>query len=156
MFTNKLATVIFAQALAGHPEGPSVPLEEVMCVTEAVYFEARGEPVEGRYAVGRLIQNRVESPRYPETFCKVVEQYKQFSYRNSGAPKIVIKSVAEPNADALWWSVQVSLDITNNQIPDFLNGALHYYAHNSVTPSWDSPDLLRQVIANHTYVVGVK
>lgn len=156
MLANKKAVLMIAKALSSHPEAPSEPLEEMVCIAEAVYFEARGESVKGLYAVGRLVQNRKESSRYPDTFCQVVQQTKQFSYRNDGQPRVNLKSTAEPNAEALWWSVRVAIDISNNNIPDFLNGALHYFAHNTVKPSWYTGKELTQVIENHTYVVGVK
>ena len=35
------------------------------CLTEALYFEARGETVKGIYAVGEVILNRVDDTRYP-------------------------------------------------------------------------------------------
>lgn len=54
----------------------------VECVVEAVYFEARGEPVEGWKATTEVIVNRSKMDRYPDTLCEVVQQNKQFSYRN--------------------------------------------------------------------------
>ena len=47
---------------------------ERRCLATAIYFEARGEPVEGQIAVGQVIMNRVRSPQFPETICGVVYQ----------------------------------------------------------------------------------
>ena len=44
------------------------------CLTEALYFEARGESVKGQFAVAEVILNRVASPLYPDTVCGVVHQ----------------------------------------------------------------------------------
>ena len=55
--------------------------EEVECMTEAVYFEARGESPEGRKAVMEVILNRTNNPtKFPNTVCKVIKQKNQFSY----------------------------------------------------------------------------
>ena len=47
---------------------------EWQCLTEALYFEARGESLQGQIAVAEVILNRVDSPLYPRSVCKVVKQ----------------------------------------------------------------------------------
>lgn len=42
------------------------------CLTEALYFEARGESLKGQFAVAEVILNRVDSPLYPKSVCGVV------------------------------------------------------------------------------------
>lgn len=44
------------------------------CLAEAVYFEARGEPVRGQIAVAQVVVNRAFSGYYPVTVCGVVYQ----------------------------------------------------------------------------------
>ncbi len=44
------------------------------CLTEALYFEARGESVKGQIAVAEVILNRVASPKFPDSVCAVVNQ----------------------------------------------------------------------------------
>jgi len=56
--------------------------QQIECVVEAVYHEARGEPEEGWKAVVEVIVNRSKMKEYPDTLCEVVHQNKQFSYRN--------------------------------------------------------------------------
>ena len=46
----------------------------VKCLTEAVYFEARGEPLRGQEAVAQVVMNRVFSGYYPNDVCGVVFQ----------------------------------------------------------------------------------
>ena len=48
--------------------------KQMSCLAEALYFEARGEPIKGQLAVGEVILNRVEDTRYPSSICKVVNQ----------------------------------------------------------------------------------
>lgn len=53
---------------------------QLMCLAVAIFFEARGEPIDGKELVANVILNRVEHPSYPDTVCEVVNQPKQFSY----------------------------------------------------------------------------
>lgn len=48
--------------------------EEVKCLAQNIYFEARGEPLQGRIKVGLSTVNRVKDNRFPSTICKVVNQ----------------------------------------------------------------------------------
>ena len=49
---------------------------EEKCLAEAIYFAARDQPTIGMVAVALVVKNRVKSPRYPNTVCKVVRQAK--------------------------------------------------------------------------------
>jgi hypothetical protein len=44
------------------------------CLTEAVYYEARSEPIEGQEAVAQVVLNRVRNPAFPSSVCGVVYQ----------------------------------------------------------------------------------
>jgi hypothetical protein len=47
---------------------------DLECLTEAVYFEARGESRDGQLAVAQVVLNRVKHPSFPKTVCGVVYQ----------------------------------------------------------------------------------
>jgi spore germination cell wall hydrolase CwlJ-like protein len=53
---------------------------EMRCLAGAIYFEARGESLEGQLAVGRVVVNRSKSGRFPASYCGVVYQPSQFSF----------------------------------------------------------------------------
>ncbi|EGF91249.1 cell Wall Hydrolase family protein [Asticcacaulis biprosthecium C19] len=61
------------------------------CLTQGVYYEARGEGVDGMRAVAQVILNRVRHPAYPKSVCNVVYQGAhlrtscQFSFTCNGA-----------------------------------------------------------------------
>ncbi|MGE5567328.1 MAG: cell wall hydrolase [Parcubacteria group bacterium] len=55
------------------------------CLTEAVYYEARGEGPAGEAAVAQVVLNRVRHPAFPKTICGVVFQGCQFSFACNGA-----------------------------------------------------------------------
>src|SRR5712691_9885631 len=47
---------------------------DLTCLARNVYFESRGEPLAGQYAVAEVTMNRTVSGRYPATVCGVVYQ----------------------------------------------------------------------------------
>lgn len=67
-------------SLAGSSKGIS---SELKCLADNVYFEARGEQFKGKLAVAAVTLNRLKSPDYPKTICKVVYQPSQFSWTKS-------------------------------------------------------------------------
>ncbi|MEM8822643.1 MAG: cell wall hydrolase [Pseudomonadota bacterium] len=105
------------------------------CLTEAIYFEARGEPIEGQVAVAEVILNRVDSQRYPDTVCKVVNQGTgrlhacQFSYTCDGVPENVTEQPAWDRAGKI-------AHLLMDGAPRTLTAdATHYHA-DYVDPSW--------------------
>ncbi|MFZ4689460.1 MAG: cell wall hydrolase [Polymorphobacter sp.] len=83
---------------------------DLNCLATAVYFEARGEPMEGQLAVAQAIINRVESGRYADTICGVVNQPKQFSFDRTRTPRggndwVVAQAIAKIAANDLWHEV---------------------------------------------------
>ena len=63
--------------------GAALNAEET-CLATAVYFEARGETLEGQLAVARVVMNRAASGRYPSSWCATVKQPAQFSFVRQG------------------------------------------------------------------------
>lgn len=57
--------------------------QDLNCLTANIYFEARGESLQGKQAVAAVTLNRVKSKKYPKTICAVVEQRRQFSWVNN-------------------------------------------------------------------------
>ena len=57
-------------------------IKETQCLHEALWFEARSEGKDGMRAVLEVIHNRTLHKNYPDSYCGVVQQSRQFSYRN--------------------------------------------------------------------------
>jgi hypothetical protein len=109
--------------------------ESWKCLSEALYFEARGEIVKGQFAVAEVIMNRVKSARYPNTVCGVVNQGTgrkfacQFTYTCDGKKEII----GEPRA---WNRVGKIAKLTlQGDLPALTAGATHYHTK-SVRPDW--------------------
>ncbi len=47
---------------------------DIQCLAENVYHEARGEPLDGQYAVAEVTMNRVGSTLFPKSVCDVVHE----------------------------------------------------------------------------------
>lgn len=104
--------------------------EQANCLATAVYFEARGESVEGQLAVARVVMNRASSGRYPTDWCSVVKQPAQFSFVHHGEfPWIDTASTAWARAQGV-----ARLAVTN-VVPSVDTDVLWYHA-NYVAPSW--------------------
>lgn len=132
---------------------PSRDETEAHCLAQAIYYEARGEPLPGQIAVAEVILNRQESRRYPNTICGVVfqNQHKknrcQFSFACDG------KTDTPP--DGKTWNKSVSL--ANYVMADdslrLTDAATHYHA-DYVSPFW-SEHLQKTVsIGSHIFYKG--
>ena len=49
-------------------------VDEIYCLAENVYHEARGEPDIGKQAVAHVVLNRVDRTDFPNTICGVIKQ----------------------------------------------------------------------------------
>ena len=56
----------------------AVKADDMSCLAEAVYFEARSEPFIAQLAVANVVLERVYSERYPDNVCDVVHQAKKW------------------------------------------------------------------------------
>ena len=110
---------------------------ERRCLATAIYFEARGEPLQGQIAVGQVILNRVRSPQFPETICGVVYQGQmapgcQFSFACDGRTD-------NPKPGAQWdLATSLARKITSGQawLPEV--GYSTFYHADYVRPGWAS------------------
>ena len=119
--------------------------EQASCLATAVYFEARGESVEGQLAVARVVVNRAASGRYPPDWCSVVKQPAQFSFvRHGQFPSI-------DTASSAWARAQgVARLAVANVVPSVGSDVLWYHA-NYVAPSWGHRLNLVEKIGAHIF-----
>ncbi len=100
------------------------------CLAGAVYFEAKGEPLDGQLAVAKVIMNRARSGRFPASVCGVVFQPSQFSFvRGNGFPPIARES-------RNWRQAVAIAKIAGNDMWDSsVDNALYFHARR-VSPGW--------------------
>jgi N-acetylmuramoyl-L-alanine amidase len=109
----------------------NAPLDQqTNCLATAVYFEARGESLEGQLAVAHVVMNRAASGRYPGSWCEVVKQPAQFSFVRHGE-----FPAADVNSDA-WKKAEAVAELAaSNVVPSVGSDVLWYHA-DYVAPSW--------------------
>jgi len=153
----ELAALALADQSARPRRYTTVSERQLRCLAEGMYFEARGEPMRGQLAVGRVILNRVQSRAYPDTICDVVYQNDhmhnrcQFSFACDGKPDVI----AEPKAwDSVRgyaaWLLASDLEETQYQVLASLAAATHYHA-DYVRPHWAKFFELTARIGRHIF-----
>ena len=106
------------------------------CLANAIYFEARSEPVRGQMAVAQVVLNRVFSGVYPDDVCSVVYQNAhrrlacQFTFACDG------KSKAIHDRRAWGSAMRIARQTLDGQIylPE-VGKSTHYHA-TYVSPTW--------------------
>lgn len=118
---------------------------EMTCLAEAVYFESRGEPLDGQLAVARVIINRTDSGQFPDDYCAVVTQRAQFSFVRGG-------QIPTPNHASEAWDRAVAIArIAHRDLWDSpAHDALYFHA-TYVRPRWAGRMTARATIRNHIF-----
>jgi len=120
------------------------------CLTEALYFEARSETLEGQFAVGEVILNRVDSRKFPNSVCGVVTQGAhrlnacQFSYNCDG------KAEHFAEAKAYARSGKLAKLLIDGRARVLTNGATYYHT-SAVNPSWSRAFTKTAQIGTHIF-----
>lgn len=139
--TARNAQIPVVAPVKGQVSGFVLPLDNASartalhCLTQAVYYEAAVEPLEGRRAVAQAVLNRVRHPAYPGSVCGVVYQGSQqrtgcqFSFTCDGS------LLRTPMAKAWGEAEQVARDALSGYVEKRIGTATHYHA-DYVLPRW--------------------
>jgi len=117
--------------------GEEVETAEGHCLTQAVYFEARSEPVEGQLAVAQVVLNRTENSRFPDTICGVVFQNEKMRHRCQFSFACDGLSDNPYNPEAWELAKRISYIALTGRWEDITRSATYYHA-NYVSPRWVS------------------
>ncbi|MCA1653069.1 MAG: cell wall hydrolase [Sphingomicrobium sp.] len=118
---------------------------EATCLATAVYFESKGEPLDGQLAVAQVVINRTHSGRYPPTLCGVVKQHAQFSFVRGGA---------FPHVDAncaAWRKARAIARIAQSNLVAGLPTDVLWYHADYVTPRWREALVQVEKIGAHIF-----
>lgn len=109
------------------------------CLTDAVYYEARGETKRGQQAVATVVLNRVKNPSFPKTVCGVVFQRSssacQFSFTCDGSMR------RGREQDAWEDARRVAAHALAGYVLRDIGSATHFHT-TDVAPEW-GPRMLR-------------
>ena len=113
---------------------------DLKCLSEALYFEARGEGQQGQRAVAEVILNRVDHPQFPKSVCGVVNQRGQFTYHRSRIREQGAFSRAQ----------KIAKDALQGAPRNLTSGATYFHTR-SVKPSWSRRYERTARIGSHTF-----
>ena len=135
------------QQQAQHEQQMQVQQEKVerYCLTQALYYEARGEGEMGQLAVADVILQRQRSKYHPNTICGVVYQPYQFSFVSDGSTLREIDVEAWNKADDL------SARILSGKVSTGLTGHALFYHAKHVRPYWAGAMVKTTEIGNHIF-----
>lgn len=132
------------ELVAAMPAGSQLS-DELQCLAGAVYFESRGEPLDGQLAVAQVIINRAEDRRFPSSYCSVVYQRAQFSFVKHGRmPRIKTGSRA-------WQRAHAIARIAHRGLWDSEASDALYFHANYVRPSWSRRKVALATIDTHVF-----
>lgn len=121
------------------------------CLAAAIYFEARGEIIDGQIAVAEVVMNRVDDWRWPDNVCDVVKENRhpgtlhrcQFSFYCNGQLEVVHDQRAWATAK------EIAEGVLDSQITLGLD-ATHYHAV-TVNPFWSNHYTRLGKIGKHVF-----
>jgi len=114
---------------------PRVPDNDLECLTQAIYYEARNESEAGQAAVAEVVLNRSRHRAYPKRVCEVVYQRNsrtcQFTFTCDGSiGRRAVNPVSWARAERI--AREVYDGRSASQLP---KNSVNYHA-NYVRPSW--------------------
>ena len=133
--------------------------QQITCLANNIYHEARNQPLIGKLAVAQVTINRVKSSKFPDTICQVVYQAKLSSNGNPILKKCQFSWYCDGKSDAIInkklyeeiyklaedFLIATSIDITEGST---------YYHSNKVKPYWAKHFTKIVTIEDHIFYKG--
>ncbi|MCB2078875.1 MAG: cell wall hydrolase [Novosphingobium sp.] len=142
VFEAPVSAASLHELVTAQPQ-PGSLTREMHCLAGAIYFESRGESLDGQLAVGRVIVERARSGRFPNSYCGVVFQRSQFSFvRGNSMPSI------REGSNAWRKAVAVAQIAHSGSWQSPAEGALFFHA-TRVSPGWRLTRVAR--VDNHVF-----
>jgi len=141
---------------------------EVKCLAQNIYFEARDQSTKGQIAVALVTINRVNSKRFPNKICKVIHQARRYSngtlVKNKCHFSWYCDGKSDRPKDKLAWKISMLISRAMLKKPgvhlkrygevweieDFLHGSTHYHRVD-INPYWNRKMLKVTVIGDHVF-----
>ena len=124
---------------------------EFECLALNVYFESRGEPLAGQYAVAAVTLNRVVHPAFPDSICQVVMQGAELGANKCQFSWVCDRYSDRPRGKAAWERAkQVAFTTLFLDRPDPTAGAIYFHS-TWVLPAWSHTMLKLGQIGGHVF-----
>lgn len=119
--------------------GLTLNRDEFLLLARLIHAEARGEPLEGQVAVGSVVFNRLQDPRFPKTVTGVIYEINQFTPVQDGSIEL------SPNEQAL-----LAAELALNGL-DPTNGCKFFYNPAKCDNRWFENQPFAVKIGNHIF-----
>ena len=126
---------------------------DLQCLAENIYFEARGEPIEGQYAVAEVTLNRTRAEHFPHTVCAVVHQMRwdpgrhrivaDFSWTELGG--------LSPEDGPAWRRAMAVANAVYDDVHDPIAPGALFYHSTRIRPGWARTRTAIATIGNHIF-----
>jgi N-acetylmuramoyl-L-alanine amidase len=126
---------------------------DLQCLAENIYFEARGEPLNGQYAVAEVTLNRTRAQNFPHTICSVVHEMRWDAGRQRMVADFSWTELGALSADdgpAWKRAMEVATAAYDDLHDPIVPGALFYHS-TSVRPGWARTRTAIATIGNHVF-----
>lgn len=159
LFESADARAMMVQAVLRGPTAPPEQNQEAQpavdprqhaCLSQAIYYEARGESQRGQVAVAEVVMNRVRSRAYPNSICGVVYQG---SHRSTGCQFTFTCDGSlnhRPRGRAWERAQRVASAVMLGYTRPVTGGATHYHTH-AVNPVWNSGLVETVNVGSHVF-----
>ena len=124
--------------------------EDKQCLVQALWHEARGEGQEGIRNVAKVIQNRVNTKGFPSTYCSVIHQKGQFTYRDHSRTDLKVPRSSQ-EYEALTLVSLIAEEALTGRLRASVNSDVLWYHTVQVKPSWGKKFKLVEVHGNHKF-----
>lgn len=141
-----------AEILTASLAPDALPHDEMTCLAEAVYYEARGESLDGQRAVAEVVLRRTKDHRFPSTVCGVV--YQGAHQRNACQFSFACDGIGHGRRDKLAWKRAVDVaeyeTVGEGRLSDTTAGA-QYFHTTRVNPPWSKRFIRTARIGTHIF-----
>jgi spore germination cell wall hydrolase CwlJ-like protein len=123
---------------------------DLECLTQAVYYEARGEGRDGMKAVAQVVLNRARHPAFPNSVCGVVFQGAgrrtgcQFSFTCNGSMRRGVNPVAWDRAR------DIASKALSGSVFASVGNATHFHT-TGVSPGWRNSLIRVSQVGSHLF-----
>ena len=127
--------------------------QERKCITNTLWYEARGESLYGVLAVASVIYSRKSDSKYPNTYCGVINQKGQFSYTLLNKPDIEqFKYTFKPIDAIVYKNIEyIANEMVNGEFKPVLDQSVQFYATKKIKNYWTKTKQVVAKIGNHTF-----
>jgi N-acetylmuramoyl-L-alanine amidase len=151
IFEEKVTLVVTQETSTVQPniDGNYYPLQyteqDLFYMTQALYYEAQGEPLECQEMVAHVIMTRVYDWHYLNTVKEVIWADKQFSYTHDGKSEHM-------NSDPDRYVAEVvARQVLSGASLDTTAGSLYYFNPDLADPDWQYDYTFVTKCGNHVF-----